>query len=186
MPPPLRWPWTSRRPPAPEPVRERLLADRIVALVGPVDEEQAHVVIAQLLYLQDLDPDADVQLYVDSPGGSVFAAMAIADTLEELSPPVITTCLGRADGAAAMVLAAGAQGARTALSTATVTLTPVEHRAGASGAAEVVDRVFDRLAALTGQPRARLEALARERRPLAAEEARALGLVDVVYTRAPA
>jgi ATP-dependent Clp protease protease subunit len=93
----------------------RLLKDRIVFLSGPVDEQVANLVVAQLLHLESDDPDKDVKLYVNSPGGDMNAMFAIYDTMQCVRPDMQTTCVGQAASAAAVVLAAGAPGKRQTL-----------------------------------------------------------------------
>ena len=93
----------------------RLLMDRIVFLGAPVDDTVANIIIAQLLFLQAEDPDKDIYLYVNSPGGSVYAGLAIYDTLQYMSAPVNTMCMGMAASMGAVLLAAGTKGNRSAL-----------------------------------------------------------------------
>jgi ATP-dependent Clp protease, protease subunit len=93
----------------------RLLKDRIIFLGGPIDDTVANLVIAQLLFLESEDPDKDVQMYINSPGGSVTAGLAIYDTMQYIRPDVATICLGSAASMGAFLLAAGAKGKRYAL-----------------------------------------------------------------------
>jgi ATP-dependent Clp protease, protease subunit len=93
----------------------RLLAGRIVFLGTPIDDTSANLVMAQLLHLESEDPDKDIQLYINSPGGSVTALLAIYDTMQYVRPDVATTCMGQAASAAAVLLAAGAPGKRLGL-----------------------------------------------------------------------
>jgi ATP-dependent Clp protease, protease subunit len=93
----------------------RLLMDRIIFLGTPVDDNVANLVIAQLLFLQADDPDRDIFLYINSPGGSVYAGLAIYDTMQYLTAPVNTMCMGMAASMGALLLAAGAEGKRSAL-----------------------------------------------------------------------
>jgi len=93
----------------------RLLMDRIVFLGAPVDDTVSNIIIAQLLFLQAEDPDKDIYLYVNSPGGSVYAGLAIYDTLQYMSAPVNTMCMGMAASMSAVLLAAGTKGKRSAL-----------------------------------------------------------------------
>ncbi|MBI4544369.1 MAG: ATP-dependent Clp endopeptidase proteolytic subunit ClpP [Gemmatimonadetes bacterium] len=93
----------------------RLLMDRIVFLGSPVDENVANIIIAQLLFLEAEDPDKDIYLYINSPGGAVYAGLAIYDTMQYLKAPVATMCMGIAASMGALLLAAGAQGKRNAL-----------------------------------------------------------------------
>ena len=96
-------------------IYSRLLKDRIVFVTGPIDDSIANVVIAQLLFLESEDPDKDIHLYINSPGGSVSAGMAIYDTMQYIKPDVSTICMGMAASMASVLLAAGAPGKRFAL-----------------------------------------------------------------------
>jgi ATP-dependent Clp protease protease subunit len=101
-------------------IYSRLLKDRIIFLGTPITDQVANVVIAQLLYLQSDDPDKDVRLYINSPGGVVTAGLAIYDTMMHIKPAVATYCIGQAASMAAVILAAGAAGKRTALPNARI------------------------------------------------------------------
>jgi ATP-dependent Clp protease protease subunit len=101
-------------------IYSRLLKDRIVFLGTPINDQVANVCIAQLLYLESDDPDKDVRLYINSPGGSVTAGLAIYDTMQHIKPPVATYCIGQASSMAAVILAAGARAKRTALPNARI------------------------------------------------------------------
>lgn len=96
-------------------IYSRLLRDRVVFLVGPVTDQSANLVVAQLLFLESENPDKDISLYVDSPGGSVYAGLSIYDTMQFIKPDVSTICLGMAASMGAFLLAAGAKGKRFAL-----------------------------------------------------------------------
>ncbi|MBR5857820.1 MAG: ATP-dependent Clp protease proteolytic subunit, partial [Phascolarctobacterium sp.] len=96
-------------------IYSRLLKDRIVFVTGPIDDNMANVVIAQLLFLESEDPDKDIHLYINSPGGSVSAGMAIYDTMQYIKPDVSTICMGMAASMASVLLAAGTPGKRFAL-----------------------------------------------------------------------
>jgi ATP-dependent Clp protease protease subunit len=100
----------------------RLLKDRIVFLGAPVDDDVANLIIAQLLFLESEDPDKDIMLYINSPGGVVTAGMAIYDTMQHIRPAVATLCIGQAASMAAFLLAGGAKGKRTALPNARMLL----------------------------------------------------------------
>ena len=93
----------------------RLLKDRIIFLGGPIDDTVANLIIAQLLFLESEDPDKDVQMYINSPGGSVTAGLAIYDTMQYIKPDVATICLGSAASMGALLLSSGAKGKRYAL-----------------------------------------------------------------------
>lgn len=96
-------------------IYSRLLRDRVVFLVGPVTDQSANLVVAQLLFLESENPDKDISLYIDSPGGSVYAGLSIYDTMQFIKPDVLTICLGMAASMGAFLLAAGAKGKRFAL-----------------------------------------------------------------------
>lgn len=96
-------------------IYSRLLRDRVVLLVGPVTDQSANLVVAQLLFLESENPDKDISLYIDSPGGSVYAGLSIYDTMQFIKPDVSTICLGMAASMGAFLLAAGAKGKRFAL-----------------------------------------------------------------------
>ena len=167
---------------------ETLLAARVVLLGTPIDERVAEEVIAKLLYLENEDPAAPVTLFIDSPGGAVTPCIAIHDTLRKLRAPVSTHCIGRANGVAALLLAAGTRGLRFAAPHATVLLTPVEMRPGSVERLDkAFDTVFGRLSAATGLSRGTLERFVVEGRPLDGAEAKAAGFFDdVVVLRANA
>ena len=93
----------------------RLLRDRVVSLVGPVTDQSANLVVAQLLFLESENPDKDISLYIDSPGGSVYAGLSIYDTMQFISSDVATICTGMAASMAAVLLVAGKEGKRSAL-----------------------------------------------------------------------
>lgn len=96
-------------------IYSRLLRDRVVFLVGPVTDQSANLVVAQLLFLESENPDKDISLYIDSPGGSVYAGLSIYDTMQFIKPDVSTICLGMAASMGAFLLAAGVKGKRFAL-----------------------------------------------------------------------
>ena len=96
-------------------IYSRLLRDRVVFLVGPVTDQSANLVVAQLLFLESENPDKDISLYIDAPGGSVYAGLSIYDTMQFIKPDVSTICLGMAASMGAFLLAAGAKGKRFAL-----------------------------------------------------------------------
>jgi ATP-dependent Clp protease protease subunit len=169
----------------------RLLAGRIVFLGTPIDDPGANLVMAQLLHLESEDPDKDIQLYINSPGGSVTALLGIYDTMQYLRCDVATTCLGQAASAAAVLLAAGAPGKRHALPHSTVLLH--QPHGGVQGQSVDIDiqareilrqrSLVDRiLARHTGQP---VERIARDTDRdfiLDAGQALEYGLVDEVLS----
>ena len=169
----------------------RLLSGRIVFLGTQVDDASANLIMAQLLYLESEDPDKDINLYINSPGGSVTALLGIYDTMQYIRPQVSTTCLGFAASAAAVILAGGATGKRFALPHSTVLLH--QPHGGAQGQSvdidiqareilrmrQVVNQV---LARHTGQP---LERIVRDTDRdfiLSAEQAVEYGVVDEILT----
>jgi len=101
-------------------IYSRLLKERVVFLVGPVEENAANLVVAQMLFLESENPDKDIHFYINSPGGSIAAGMAIYDTMQFIKPDVSTTCIGMAASMGAFLLAAGAKGKRFALPNSTV------------------------------------------------------------------
>ena len=104
-------------------IYSRLLKERVIFLVGPIDDMSANVVVAQLLFLESENPDKDVHLYINSPGGSIAAGMSIYDTMQFIKPDVSTLCVGMAASMGAFLLQAGAKGKRFALPNSTVMIT---------------------------------------------------------------
>jgi ATP-dependent Clp protease protease subunit len=167
----------------------RLLKERVVFLHGPIDDGTANLVIAQLLHLEADDPDKDVQLYVNSPGGDMTALFAIYDTMQHVGPDVATTCVGQAASAAAVILAGGAAGKRTTLPNSRILIH--QPHGGAQGQSvdieiqvrEMVtmrERMVDVLAHHTGQPRDRIAADIDRDYILRGADAVEYGLVDAV------
>ncbi len=167
----------------------RLLEERIIFLAGPVTDMNANVVIAQMLYLVSKDPKRDIKLYINSPGGSVTAGLAIYDTMQHLKCPVSTICIGLTASMAAIILAAGTKGKRFALPNAEILLHQV--MGGAQGQAteiEITARQIIKIKASinqilskhTGQPIDRVEKDSDRDFYLTAEEAKAYGLIDEV------
>ena len=171
----------------------RLLKDRIVFLGAPIDDDVANVVIAQLLFLESEDPDKDVMMYVNSPGGEVTAGLAIYDTMQALRCPVATFCVGQAASMGSFLLAAGAKGKRSALPHARVMIhQPLAGmpRAPASDVAihaREILKARDTLNALyarhTGQPVDRIERDTERDNFMSAPEAKDYGLIDSVLSR---
>ena len=167
----------------------RLLKDRIVFLGSPIDDDVANVVIAQLLFLESDDPDKDVMMYVNSPGGEVTAGLAIYDTMQALRCPVATFCVGQAASMASLLLAAGAKGKRSALPHARVMIhQPLAGLQGPATDIEIHAREIltarDTLNALyahhTGQPIDRIKRDTERDNFMSPTEARDYGLVDTV------
>lgn len=170
-------------------IYSRLLRDRIIFLGAPIDDYVANLVIAQLLFLESEDPDKEINLYINSPGGSVTAGMGIYDTMQFIKPAVATTCVGMAASMAAVLLAAGAKGKRFALPHSRVMI----HQPSAGTSGQVTDmeihiREFLRskdfliniLAKHTGQDPDRVRRDSERDYFMGPEEARDYGLVDRV------
>lgn len=175
-------------------VFSRLLSDRIVYLGTPIDDGVANVLIAQLIHLESTDPDAPIDLYINSPGGSTSAMLAVYDAMQYIRPQVTTTCVGQAEADAAVLLAGGAPGCRAVLAHARVVLhQPATQARGDVPdlilAADEVVRVRDQLeqvlAGHTGQDVATLRRDTDRDLVLTAEQAVAYGLADHVLSRRP-
>lgn len=173
-------------------IYSRLLKERVIFLVGPVEDHMANLVVAQLLYLEAENPDKDIHLYINSPGGSVTAGMSIYDTMQFIKPDVSTMCMGQAASMGAFLLAGGAQGKRFALPNARVMIhqplggyqgqaTDIEiHTKEILSIREKLNRI---LAEHTGQD---LETIARDTDRdnfMAPEAAKEYGLIDDVLGR---
>ena len=169
----------------------RLLSSRIIILSGEVDDDMASLAVAQLLYLESLDPNKDIQIYINSPGGSVTAGMAIYDTMHYIKCDVSTICMGMAASMGAFLLAGGTKGKRMALPNAEIMIH--QPSGGAQGQASdikiVADKILDtrrklnqHLAANTGQPLEVIEVDTERDHYMSAEEALAYGLIDKVIT----
>jgi len=172
----------------------RLLKDRIIFLQGVVDDDSANLIVAQLLFLQFEDPKADIHLYINSPGGSVTAGMAIYDTMHFVTCDVATYCIGLAASMGAVILAAGTKGKRNALPHSEVMIHQV--LGGARGSAtdmlirtknllRTKKQLNDILAKHTGQPLDRVEKDTDRDNFMTAKEAQEYGLVDHVLERLP-
>lgn len=170
-------------------VYSRLLMDRIIFLGTPINDEIANLIMAQLLHLEGEDPDKDINLYINSPGGSVTSALGIYDTMTFIKPKVSTICMGQAASAAAILLAAGEKGKRFALPHARVLIH--QPHGGAEGqstdieiAAREVQRIRDLLddilAEKTGQPKEKITADTDRDFIMSADEAVEYGIVDQV------
>jgi ATP-dependent Clp protease, protease subunit len=173
-------------------IYSRLLKDRIIFIGSPIDDHVANLVVAQLLFLAAEDPEKDIHLYINSPGGSVTAGMAIYDTMQYIKPDVSTICIGLAASMGAFLLAAGAKGKRYALPNSEVMIH--QPLGGARGQASDIkihadwilrtkDQINRILAHHTGQP---IEKIARDTDRdyfMDANEAKEYGLVDHVITR---
>ncbi len=169
----------------------RLLKERVVFLVGPVTEMSANLVVAQLLFLESENPDKDISLYINSPGGSVSAGLAIYDTMQFIRADVSTTCTGIAASMGAFLLASGAKGKRYSLPNARVMIH--QPSGGASGQASDIEiqakeilylrrRLNEMLSQHTGQPIETLEKDTDRDNFMSAEEAQRYGIIDRVLT----
>ena len=170
-------------------IYSRLLKERIIFLSGPISDATANTVIAQLLFLQHEDPKKDIYLYVNSPGGSVTATLAMYDTIKHIKPDVSTICVGVAASGAAVILAAGTKGKRFALPNAEVMIHQV--MGGAEGQAteieitarhmiKIKDRLNKILSDATGQTIKKIEADSDRDFYMDAEEAKKYGMIDTV------
>ena len=170
-------------------IYSRLLKDRIIFLTGEIDDYTANLVVAQMLFLEMEDPDKAISLYINSPGGSVTAGMAIYDTMQYLRCPVATLCIGMAASMGAFLLAAGAKGMRRALPNAEIMIH--QPLGGARGQAtdimiqaeqlmRIPRRLNEILAQRTGQPLERVERDTERDHFLSAEEALDFGIIDSI------
>ena len=170
-------------------IYSRLLKDRIVFLGTPIDDDVANVVIAQLLFLESEDPDKDISLYINSPGGSVTAGLAIYDTMQYVKPAVSTICIGQAASMGAVLLAAGAPGKRFAVPNARIMIHQLS--GGFSGQATDIEiqarealrlkkRLDEILARHTRQPLERIEKDTDRDYFMGPGEAKEYGLIDEV------
>lgn len=173
-------------------IYSRLLKERVVFLVGPVNDQTANLVVAQLLFLESENPDKDISLYINSPGGSVSAGMAIFDTMNFIKPDVSTLCVGMAASMGAFLLAAGAKGKRFALPNSRVMIhQPLGGAQGQATDIEIHAREILRLRAdlnrilseRTGQPLEKIERDTERDYFMSAAEAAAYGLVDKVIDK---
>jgi len=170
-------------------IYSRLLKDRIIFIGTPIDDYVANLIIAQMLFLQMEDPDKDINMYINTPGGVVTAGLAIYDTMQFVKPDVCTYCIGQATSMGAILLAAGTKGKRLALPNARIMM----HQpwGGTQGAAADIsiqakeilrmrDRIEELLAKHTGQPLDKIKKDTDRDYFLSAEEAKAYGIVDEV------
>lgn len=176
-------------------IYSRLLKERVIFLVGAVDDYVANVVIAQLLFLEAENPEKDISLYINSPGGVVTAGLAIYDTMRFIKPDVSTICVGQACSMGSFLLAAGAKGKRYILPNSRVMIH--QPSGGTQGQATDIaiqakeilylrERLNAELAANTGQPIEKIERDVERDYFMAAEEAKIYGVVDEVLDRRPA
>ena len=175
-------------------IYSRLLKERVIFLVGPVNDQTANLVVAQLLFLESENPDKDISFYINSPGGSVTAGMAIYDTMQFIKPDVSTLCVGMAASMGAFLLSAGAKGKRFSLPNARVMIH--QPSGGAQGQAsdieihardilktrEQLNRI---LAANTGQPVEKIERDTERDYFMFADDAKSYGVIDQVLSKRP-
>jgi len=175
-------------------IYSRLLKDRIVFVGTPIDDNIANMVIAQLLFLEADDPEKDIYLYVNSPGGSVTAGMAVYDTMQFIKPDVSTICVGMAASMGAVLLAAGANGKRAALMNSKIMIhqpwggyqgTASDIEIHAKEVVKTKELLNNILAKHTGQPFEKIVADTDRDYFMSADEAKSYGLVDEVYERKP-
>ncbi|NMA94211.1 MAG: ATP-dependent Clp endopeptidase proteolytic subunit ClpP [Clostridiales bacterium] len=173
-------------------IYSRLLKDRIIFLDGAIDSDVASLVVAQLLFLESEDPDKDISLYINSPGGVITAGMAIYDTMQYIKPDVSTICIGMAASMGAFLLAAGAKGKRYALPNSEIMIH--QPLGGAQGQASDIKIQAERivqvrsninkiLSDLTGQPLEKVETDTDRDNYMSAAEALEYGLVDKVVEK---
>ncbi|MEC2132202.1 MULTISPECIES: ATP-dependent Clp endopeptidase proteolytic subunit ClpP [Brevibacillus] len=175
-------------------IYSRLLKDRIIFLGTPINDTVANIVVAQLLFLQAEDPDKDISLYINSPGGSITAGMAIYDTMNFIKPAVSTICIGMAASMGAFLLAAGEKGKRFALPNSEVMIhQPLGGAQGQASDIEIAakrilkmrDHLNQILAERTGQPLERIQKDTDRDNFLSAADAVEYGLIDKVITSEP-
>lgn len=168
-------------------IYSRLLKDRIIFLGGPIDDYVANLVIAQLLFLESEDPDKDISLYINSPGGVVYSGMAIYDTIQHIRPDVSTICVGLAASMGALLLAAGTKGKRFALPYSRIMIHQPLGRAGGQATeieieAREILRIRETLNEVlhrhTGQPLERIEKDTDRNYYMSAQEALEYGIID--------
>ncbi len=176
-------------------IYSRLLKERVIFLVGPIDDYVANVVVAQLLFLESENPDKDINLYINSPGGSVTAGMAIYDTMQFLKPDVSTMCIGQAASMGALLLTAGAKGKRYSLPHSRVMIhQPLGGFQGQATDIEIHTReiltIRDRLNSImakhTGQPIERIAKDTDRDNFMSGPDAQTYGLIDAVLEKRPA
>ena len=175
-------------------IYSRLLRERVIFLVGPVNDQTANLVVAQMLFLESENPDKDISLYINSPGGSVTSGMSVFDTMQFIKPDVSTLCMGMAASMGAFLIAAGAKGKRFALPNSRIMIH--QPSGGAQGQAsdieihareilktrEQLNRI---LAERTGQPLEKIRSDSERDFFMDAEEAKSYGLIDSVLAKRP-
>jgi len=172
-------------------IYSRLLKERVIFIVGPIEDNMANLIVAQLLYLESENPDKDINIYINSPGGAVTAGMAIYDTMQFIKPDVATMCVGQASSMGALLLTAGASGKRLALRHSRVMIH--QPLGGFQGQASDIDihareilKMKDELNRIlqhhTGQPLETIESDTDRDKFMSADEAAEYGLIDEVLT----
>lgn len=175
-------------------IYSRLLKERVLFLVGPVEDYSANLIVAQLLFLESENPDKDIHFYINSPGGSVTAGLSIYDTMQFIKPDVSTMCIGQAASMGAFLLAAGAAGKRYVLPNSRCMIH--QPSGGAQGQAsdihihaqeilKIRDRLNHLLAKHTGQPIEKIALDTERDNFLDADQAKAYGLIDAVLDKRP-
>ncbi len=170
-------------------IYSRLLKERIIFLAGPIDDGMANTIIAQLLFLEHEDPKKDIKLYINSPGGSVSAGLAIYDTIQHIKPDVSTICVGKAASMGAVLLLSGKKGKRIALPNSDILLHQI--MGGAEGQAVEIeiaarhilkakDKLNQLIAKHTGQPFSKIEKDTDRDFHLSAVEAKEYGVIDEI------
>lgn len=172
-------------------IYSRLLKERIVILGTPIDDQVANLIVAQLLHLESEDPDKDISLYINSPGGHVYAGLAIYDTMQYIKPEVSTICVGMAMSLGAILLAGGAKSKRFALPNAKIMIhqgsagfqgTPADIEIHAKEVLSLRRRMAEIIAGHTGQPVEQVEKDIDRDRFMAPEEAKAYRIIDEIIT----
>ena len=174
-------------------IYSRLLKDNIIFLGRPIDDEVASLIIAQMLFLEAENPERDIHIYINSPGGSVTAGLAVYDTMQYIKPDVATFCIGQAASMAAVLLASGAKGKRFSLPNSRI-LIHQPHMSGLAGQAADIDihakeilrmraRLNEILASHTGQPLVRIEDDTDRDYIMGAEQSKEYGIIDDVLSR---
>jgi len=175
-------------------IYSRLLKERVIFMVGPVNDQTANLVVAQLLFLESENPDKDISLYINSPGGSVSAGMSIFDTMNFIKPDVSTLCIGMAASMGAFLLSAGAKGKRYSLPNSKIMIhQPLGGTQGQATEIEIHAREILKtreqlnriLADNTGQPLDKIQRDTERDYYLSADEAKEYGLVDQVIAKRP-
>jgi ATP-dependent Clp protease protease subunit len=176
-------------------IYSRLLKERVVFMVGPVEDYMANVIVAQLLFLESENPDKDIHLYINSPGGSVTAGLAIYDTMQFIKPPVSTLCIGQAASMGSLLLCAGAKGKRYSLPNSRVMIH--QPSGGFQGQATDIEihakeilllrqRLHEIYGEHTGQDTKVIEDALERDKFLSPPEAKEFGLIDEVVSERPA